>query len=129
MSFAGRRVLIVEDEFLVSLLAVDVLEAAGCEIVGPAGRLAVALHLARSETLDAALLDIDIAGDLVWPVATELQRAGVPFFFLSAHAHRALIPAAFAAIPFLEKPLVESQLLRHLGALWADAGRAPAGRQ
>jgi DNA-binding response OmpR family regulator len=85
VTFAGRRVLVVEDDFLVSLTTVDFLESIGCEVVGPAARIAVAVRLAQSESVDAAVLDINIAGDMVWPVAEVLRRRGVPFIFLSAH--------------------------------------------
>lgn len=118
MTFAGRRVLVVEDNFLVSLATTDLLEAAGCVIIGPATRVAAARELARTESLDAALLDIDIAGELVWPVAEELQQRNVPFFFLSAYRQLNGVPALFAAVPHLEKPLEQARLLRHLGAIW-----------
>ena len=65
MTFVGRRVLVVEDDFLVSLMTVDFLQSIGCEVVGPAVRLPAALQLAQSESLDAALLDINLAGDMV----------------------------------------------------------------
>jgi DNA-binding NarL/FixJ family response regulator len=72
VTFVGRRVLVVEDDFLVSLTTGDFLERLGCEVVGPAARIAAAVRLAQSELLDAAVLDINIAGDMVWPVAEEL---------------------------------------------------------
>ena len=53
---------------------IDLLERIGCEIVGPAARLAAAVQLAQSESLDAAVLDIDIAGEMIWPVAANLTR-------------------------------------------------------
>jgi CheY-like chemotaxis protein len=56
---------VVEDNFLVSLMTVDFLESIGCEVVGPAIRLPAALQLAQSESLDATMLDINIAGDMV----------------------------------------------------------------
>jgi CheY-like chemotaxis protein len=118
MAFAGRRVLMVEDEFLVSLTTIDLLESIGCEIVGPATRLAAAVQLAQSESLDAAVLDINIAGDMIWPVAEELRRRGVPFLFLSAYPQLNVIPVLFATALHLEKPLEQSRLLRHLSAIW-----------
>ncbi len=120
MTFDGRRVLVVEDEFLVSLATTDLLESVGCEVVGPAARLATAVQLARSESLDAALLDIDIAGETVWPVALELQHRGVPFLFLSVHVPLMIFPASFAAAPRLDKPLVQHRLLGHLSAIWGN---------
>lgn len=118
MTFAGRRVLVVEDEFLVSLMTVDFLESLGCEVVGPAARLAAAVELAQSESLDAAVLDINIAGEMIWPVAEVLGRRAIPFIFLSAHPRLSEIPMLFAVTPRLEKPLEQNRLLRQLSALW-----------
>jgi hypothetical protein len=56
VTFAGRRVLVVEDDFLVSLTTVEILESLGCEVVGPAARLAVAFELALSELLGPRLI-------------------------------------------------------------------------
>lgn len=126
MTFDGRRVLVVEDEFLVSLVTTDLLESVGCEIVGPAAHLATAVQLAQSESLDAAVLDIDIAGERIWPVASELQHRGVPFVFLSAFAPKMTLPARFAATLRLDKPLVSHRLLDHLRAIWeVPADEAP----
>jgi len=121
VTFAGRRVLVVEDEFLVSLATTDFLEDIGCEVVGPATNLSMAVRLAESEPLDAAVLDINIAGDMIWPVAEELRRRDVPCLFLSAYPQFAIIPALFAAAPRLEKPLEQNRLLRHLNAIWGDS--------
>ena len=118
MTFDGRRVLVVEDEFLVSLATTDLLESVGCEVVGPAARLAAAVELAQSESLDAAVLEIDVAGETIWPAASELQQRGVPFLFLSVHIPLTIFPARFAATPRLHKPLVSRRLLGHLGAIW-----------
>jgi len=118
VTFSGRRILVVEDEFLISVTTVDFLESLGCEVVGPAARVAEAFELAKSEALDAALLDINIAGDMVWPVAEVLRRKGVPFILLSAHPRLSEIPALLAAAPRLEKPLEQNHLLRQLSAIW-----------
>ena len=118
MTFAGRRILVVEDEFLVSLATTDLLESIGCEIVGPAADLAAAIRLAQSESLDAAVLDINIAGEMIWPVAAELQHRGVPFLFLSALTSLMIFPEPFAAAPRLDKPLEQNRFLRQLSAIW-----------
>jgi len=120
VTFAGRRVLVVEDDFLVSLATIDFLENIGCEVVGPAARLGMAIRLAQSESLDAAVLDINLAGDMVWPVAEVLRRRGVPFIFLSANSRLSEIPILLAAAPRLEKPLEQNRLLRQLSAIWGD---------
>ena len=118
MLFFGRRILVVEDEFLVSLVTTDLLESEGCVIVGPASRVAAALEFAQSELIDAAVLDIDVRGQMIWPVAEELQRRAVPFLFLSAYAHRDVIPARFGAALCLDKPMQNDRLLAGLSAMW-----------
>jgi CheY-like chemotaxis protein len=118
MTFFGRRVLVVEDEFLVSLLTIDALESVGCEVVGPAAYIAEAAQLAQSESLDAAILDVNVGGELIWPVAKELQRRSVPFLFLSATTQLTLFPPPFAAVPRLDKPMEKNLFLRHLSAIW-----------
>ena len=126
MTFDGRRVLVVEDEFLVSLATTDLLESVGCEVVGPAARLAAAIQLAQSESLDAAVLEIDVAGEPIWPVAAELQQRGVPFLFLSVHVPLTIFPPRFTAAPRLHKPLVQQRLLGHLSAIWGVSAGAAA---
>jgi CheY-like chemotaxis protein len=123
MAFTGRRVLVVEDEYLVSLATTDLLESVGCVILGPEARLAKAVRSAESEALDAAVLDIDVAGELVWPVADALLRRSVPFLFLSAYAHQDVVPARFAAVVRLDKPLEKDRLLRCLDTMWVDVDR------
>jgi CheY-like chemotaxis protein len=118
MTFSGRRVLVVEDEFLVSLAMANLLEGIGCVIVGPAARIAPALEFAHSESLDAAVLDIDLAGEMIWPVAEELQRRGIPFLFISAYAQRDVVPATFATAIRLDKPVEHDRLLSGLEAMW-----------
>ncbi|HEY5305801.1 MAG TPA: response regulator, partial [Pseudolabrys sp.] len=120
VTLVGHRVLVVEDDFLVALTTIDVLESIGCEIVGPAGRLATAIQLVQSEPLDAAVLDINISGEMVWPVAEELQRRGVPFLFLTAYPQLSIVPNFFATVARLEKPLVRDRLLNHLRAMWTE---------
>ena len=126
MAFAGRRVLVVEDEYLVSLATTDLLESVGCVILGPVARLAKAVRLAQSEAFDAAVLDVDVAGEMVWPVAEVLVRRGVPFLFLSAYAHQDVVPARFAAVVRLDKPLEKDRLLRCLDTMWVDVDRRAA---
>ena len=128
MAFSQRRVLVVEDEFLAALTTVDLLESIGCEVVGPASRLAEALGLALSEPLDAAVLDINIAGELIWPVARALQRRSVPCVFLSAYSKMDLIPAPFDTCLCLSKPLEQRRLAGHLGGLWDTSTNGSAAR-
>jgi len=74
----GVKVLVVEDEYLVATMMEDMLESAGCVVAGPIPRLAQALDAASSEVCDVAVLDINLAGERVYPVADILAQRGVP---------------------------------------------------
>jgi two-component SAPR family response regulator len=91
-TLAGLRVLVVEDEMLVSLLVEEVLEDEHCVIVGPCSRVSDALELARTETIDLAVLDVNISGVKVYPVAESLSERGIPFLLLSGYGESG-IPA------------------------------------
>ena len=78
----GRRVLVVEDESLVAMLLETILEDMECVPIGPASNVDEGQKLARdTENLDAALLDVNVAGRQVFPVAEALKERGVPFVF------------------------------------------------
>ena len=81
----GIRVLIVEDEFLVATLIEDMLTSAGCVVSGPIPRLAEALDAVDCGTFDAAVLDVNLGGDRVYPVADALSRRNVPFVFVTGY--------------------------------------------
>ncbi len=110
---AGRRVLVVEDTFLVAEMITDVLESAGCVIVGPAARLAQGLSLAPTAAIDFALLDVNLSGEQSFPIAAVLQGRGVPFAFLTGYGEDA-VPREFRGTPCINKPFQSSQLLRVL---------------
>jgi DNA-binding response OmpR family regulator len=97
----GLRILVVEDNFLMAESVRDLLDECGCETVGPAPRLEVALELARHELLDGALLDINLAGEYCFPVARLLRERGVPFMFLTGYDDCSV---AFRDAPRLSKP-------------------------
>jgi DNA-binding response OmpR family regulator len=84
-----RRVLIVEDEALVAMLIEDGLSDAGAEIVGSVGTVSEALQIIERVThsggLDAAVLDLNLAGESVTPVADQLAALGVPFLFATGY--------------------------------------------
>src|ERR1700757_478560 len=79
------RILVVEDEMLVSMLLVDALGDHGYQVVGPASRVDTAVVLAATESFDAALLDLNIGGKPVYPVAEILAGRGIPFAFVSGY--------------------------------------------
>jgi len=100
---AGRRILIVEDEFFLALYLEDALRAAGCAIVGPFGNLPSATRAARSEPFDFAILDINLNGDAVYPLVDELLARRIPLVFLTGYGRSAL-PQEYRTIPRLSKP-------------------------
>ncbi len=91
-SLVGKRVLIVEDEMLVALMIEEFLLELGCRTVGPCGNVANAVQAAQTETLDLAVLDVNLAGEKVYPVADVLVARQIPFLFVSGYGDGA-IPA------------------------------------
>jgi two-component sensor histidine kinase len=99
-----RRVLVVEDSAFVAMDVVEAVSGLGWRVVGPVNRLPDALNLAQSEPLDGAVLDINLDGDFVYPVAEVLQGRGVPFVFASGYVGRSIVPSRFHDAPLVEKP-------------------------
>lgn len=99
----GARVLVVEDEFAVLLLIEDMLSELGCEIVGTATRLSDALALAGRAECDAAILDVNINGENVGPVAETLAARGIPMVFSTGYGPTG-IESRWRERPALQKP-------------------------
>lgn len=91
-ALSGRRVLLVEDEPLLALEVAMHLERAGCEVVGPLTRVPDALSAANTGEIDMAVLDVDLNGEQVWPVADVLAKRRVPFLFVTGFRRPAHIP-------------------------------------
>ena len=87
---AGKRVLVVEDEFMVAVLVEDLLAEQGCVVVGPFARVSDALAAAAQEHVDLAILDVNIDGLDVFPVAEVLDERGVPFVFVTGYGAAAI---------------------------------------
>lgn len=106
----GRRVLIVEDESLVAMLLETILEDMECIPVGPASNIDNGEILARdTENLDAALLDVNVAGRQVFPVAEVLKARGVPFVFSTGYGEGGL-PEEWRGQPTIQKPFTEAAI-------------------
>ncbi len=105
-----KCVLVVEDEFLVALDMQIVLAEAGFDVLGPAGNVAEALRLIDDRQPDAALLDNNLNGESVGPVAVALAGRSVPFAFVSGN-DRSSLPPAFDHVLLLGKPFAAAQLV------------------
>ncbi|HET8613155.1 MAG TPA: response regulator [Sphingomonas sp.] len=102
---SGKVILVAEDEYMVAEDVRGALVQAGAYVVGPTANVTDALALIDgSPRIDAALLDVNLGGELVFPVADRLMAAAVPFVFTTGYDRRAL-PERFAAAPRCEKPV------------------------
>jgi len=135
-ALAGLRVLVAEDRSLIAARVVQILRRADGVPVGPVPTLVGGTNLARREdvALDAAVLDIDLRGELAYPLAELLRARGVPFVFLTGYGDP-VIPEPWREVARVERPFDEAALLGALRS--AIAGRptgpaksgAPAGVQ
>ena len=106
----GRRVLVIEDESLVAMLLETILEDMGCTVVGPESNIDDGLIAATTEaSLDAALLDVNVAGREVFPVAEVLRARGVPFVFSTGYGEAGL-PEHWRGNPTIQKPFTEGAI-------------------
>jgi CheY-like chemotaxis protein len=118
-SLAGRRILLVEDEAIVSMILEDMLVELGCEIVGPASRLDQALDMLDSESFEAVVLDLNLNGVPTYPVADALAERGVPFLFSTGYNN---LKNGNTNLPTLHKPYGTDQLGAKLNAILGPAG-------
>ncbi|WP_321986966.1 response regulator [Xanthomonas citri] len=103
-ALAGRRILVVEDDYLLAEALNDLLVEAGVNVVGPVGNVPDALSLVASgQAIDGALLDVNVRGQAVFPVADALMKRGVPFSFCSGYG-RYTLPQRFAHLSYCMKP-------------------------
>jgi DNA-binding NtrC family response regulator len=91
-ALAGLKILLVEDEMLVSLIIEDLLADQQCLIVGPFDEVPSALAAALTEDIDAAVLDVNVKGVKIYPVADALAERRIPFLFLSGYGDHAIPP-------------------------------------
>jgi PAS domain S-box-containing protein len=107
----GTRVMVVEDEALVAMVVSDAMIELGYQVVGPFSRPPDAIAAVKNNDIAAAILDINLAGTLVYPVAEELTSRGIPFVFVTGYGVES-IDKRFADIPVLQKPIERETLQR-----------------
>jgi len=104
MSMAGSRsILIVEDEPLIAMMLEDFLHSLGHEVSGSCDSVSSALEAVEKVAFDLAILDVNLKGENVWPVATALREKGTPFV-LASGGHVDPPPPEFQNAPMIEKP-------------------------
>jgi DNA-binding response OmpR family regulator len=108
---AGATILVVEDEALIATQIEDVLTQAGYVVLGPSPRLADAFHQYYRMQPDAALLDINVAGERSFPLAEFLKAKGVPFAFCSGYGEAGDVPEQFRDVPLIVKPTEPKDLV------------------
>lgn len=122
-ALVGKKVLIVEDEVIVAFNMECEIEDAGGAVIGPVYSVAEARGMLNG--IDVAVLDININGEQVWPVAEELRTRGVPFVIASANCHDPeAIPAAFADVPRFDKPVAMDRLIARIAELASPMARS-----
>ena len=117
----GLRVLIVEDEFLLAMSLEDDLVAAGCAPIGPFANLADAIEATRREEFDLAILDVNLNGEAIYPLAEELLSRRKPFVLLTGYGAESL-PERFRRLPRLPKPYDLANLIKEMGRAVPTAG-------
>jgi len=115
---AQTRVLVVEDEYLIRMLVEDMLADLGYAVAAAVGTMAEASELAATGDFSAAILDVNLDGNEIFPVADILSGRGVPFVFVTGYGERSL-PEPYRDRPALQKPFQADQLGAALGGLLA----------
>lgn len=113
-----RRVLVVEDEYLIRMLLEDMLADLGYAVAAAVGTIAEASGFAESGDFDAAILDVNLDGSPIYPVADILAKRGLPFIFVTGYGERSL-ETPYRDRPALQKPFQTEQLQKTLNTLFA----------
>jgi DNA-binding response OmpR family regulator len=118
-TLAGKSILVVEDEALLAMMVAEFLENSGATVVGPAATLDKGLALARDGRIDVGLLDVNIRGERIDPIAAVLFSRGIPIVFTTGYGKRP--PGPWLNAPIIDKPFAEETVLRAIKqALQAD---------
>jgi PAS domain S-box-containing protein len=119
----GNRLLLVEDEALTGMMMSDMLTDLGFDVIGPFGRVADAMAAIKGEDFHAAVLDVNLDGEVVYPVADAVLARGVPFVFVTGYSSDG-IDRRFAQVPVLQKPIEREMLQSVFCAGGQRAGEA-----
>ncbi len=124
---SGNRILLVEDEILVAMMMKDILTELGFSVVGPFSRLAEAMVAAVHDDIDAGIMDVNLGGEFVYPVADVLAARKIPFVFVTGYGVES-IDGRFGYVPIVKKP-VQRQVLQKLFVLAEKAEPAKLSKR
>lgn len=120
-SLAHKRILIVEDEWQAATEIAQAFESYGADVIGPVPAIEDAMEtLARDNNIDGAIIDINLRGELAYPVADELIARGIPFLFATGYSH-SIVPKAYRSVPLCEKPFQPKDVVRVWSTIEAQA--------
>jgi DNA-binding response OmpR family regulator len=122
---SGLKVLVVEDEPLIAIALQDLLTESGCAVVGPAASLEQGMRLIQEEAVDGAILDVNLGGEMVFPLADALAGQSIPFVYATGYGK--LLRACNHGRPVLQKPYDNQHLLNIIGQWRPRLRRAPTG--
>jgi two-component sensor histidine kinase/DNA-binding response OmpR family regulator len=122
------RLLLVEDELVVGLFMQDLLKTIGYRPTEPIARLSEAIHAATKERFEGAILDMNLNGEIVYPLAELLTQQRVPFLFVTGYGQHSLDPR-FTRVPVLQKPVVQDELAGALSRVLGSDSRMKAAVQ
>ncbi len=115
--FAGRHILVVEDEMMILLMLEELMIENGCASVHVASSIPQALELIGCTTFDAATLDVNLYGDESFPVADALEARGVPFLFMTGYP-TGYLQSRYEGHPVMKKPFKEPDVVDALEAMF-----------
>lgn len=114
--FSGHRVFVVEDEMIVAWLLEDMLVELGCIVIGPAASVKEALAMIDAEAIDVAVLDVNLNGEMSYPIADALIARDVPFVFVTGYDKDRMLDG-YRTFPVLQKPFHRAELTVTLAKL------------
>ena len=113
-SLAGRRILVVEDDFLIGYDFAESLKGLGADVLGPVGNVDDALDLlAETMDVDGVVLDLNLGGEMSYPIADALAERSIPFVFTTGY-DKAHIAERFSGVTRCEKPVEISMVMQAL---------------
>lgn len=116
MMLEGKKILIVEDEVILALDLRFAMEDLGADVIGPCHRLSRALEIADAAPIDGAILDVDLAGEAVFPLADHLRRRRVPFVFHTGRHNPAELAHLYGDVTICKKPSTPERVVQELVA-------------